>query len=78
MEELAINDMFKNLEERQSRLTDGVTKLKKSLAKSNTPEAYKDERCKKPNQWVYLYPDGHEELVEIDTASMIANRIKEK
>lgn len=78
MEDLTINDVFKNLDERQNRLTDGVIRLKRSLAKSNTPEAYKDERCKRPNQWVYLYPDGHEELVEIDTTSLIANRIKEK
>jgi len=77
MAQLAINNILGNLEERQNRLAEGVSKLKTQLALANVPEAYKDSRCQLPNQWIYLYPDGHEELVEINTTTMIAKTIKE-
>lgn len=63
------------LEKQQERLSRRVDQLKRQNAESGSPEAYKDGRCKKPNQWVYVYPNGHEELVEINTASMIAKPI---
>lgn len=72
-----IKGLLGNLEECQNRLNNGVSKLKMKLAINNIPEAYKDDRCQLPNQWIYLYPDGHEELVEINTTSMIAKTIKE-
>ncbi|WP_028295409.1 hypothetical protein [Olivibacter sitiensis] len=77
MAELILNSSLGNLQDRQDRLSKGVTKLKSKLKNANIPEAYKDSRCQLPNQWIYLYPDGHEELVEINTTSMVAKKLKE-
>lgn len=77
MSDLAVKNLLEILQERQDRLALGVSKLKAQHANANVPEAYKDARCTHPNQWIYLYPDGHEELVEINSTSMTARKIKE-
>lgn len=76
MEKFASDDILKEIDKRQERLASGVSILQRKLSRDGVPKAYKDERCKSANQWVYLYPDGYEEVVEINTASMIPIVVK--
>ena len=59
-------EYLRDLRASEERMRAGIKKLHQEMYEKGIPFPKKDDRCKKPDQWIYMYPDGHEELVEIN------------
>ncbi|SIO51960.1 hypothetical protein [Chitinophaga niabensis] len=63
----------------EARLKSVLKRTLRSHASKNIPIVYKDQRCKRPNEFIHEYPDGRKFLIcqSRDTSSeTVLRRLK--
>ena len=68
LNDMASGKLFYKLsaEEKESRLRAVLEKEAEIVKTMNLPIIYRNELCVKPNYFIHIYPNGREELIELN------------